>query len=119
MAKRIGVLEADEPLSAEPRKHVSKNVAKYLVRKLLAVPAGPRIIKMVSVAAAKLRDTISGFWDGPLGVGNAIPFAPLNSDGEKLHYEMPHAGDRGIFARHRRKLIRVSGRTQPEFRFAC
>ena len=27
-----------------------------------------------------------------------------------LNYEIPHAGDRGIFARHRRKFIRVSAR---------
>jgi hypothetical protein len=29
---------------------------------------------------------------------------------EKLPYEIPHAGDRSIFARHHRSLIRVSSR---------
>lgn len=37
-----------------------------------------------------------GFWDGPLGIGNLLPFARTHSLGEKLHYEMPHAGDRGM-----------------------
>jgi hypothetical protein len=119
MAKRYGVLEADEPLSAEPQKHVSKTVAKYLVRKMLAVPVGPRVIQMLKARAAEvgdtIRDVIVGFWPGPLGVGNLIPFAK-SSNGDKLHYEVPHAGDRGIAARHRRKFIRVSGRLAPELR---
>jgi hypothetical protein len=50
-------------------------------------------------------------WDGPLGVGNLIPFAKPNSSGDKLHYEIPMAGDRGIFARHHRRFIRVSSRS--------
>lgn len=35
------------------------------------------------------------FWEGPLGVGNALPFA-RQTDGSRLHYEIPHAGDKGI-----------------------
>jgi len=50
-------------------------------------------------------------WDGPLGTGNLVPFAKEHNYGDKLHYEMPHAGDRGVFARHRRKMIRVSARS--------
>jgi hypothetical protein len=50
-------------------------------------------------------------WDGPIGVGNALPFARLHNYGDRLHYEMPHAGDRGVFARHRLKRIRVSARS--------
>jgi hypothetical protein len=37
------------------------------------------------------------FWDKiPLGVGNLLPFAKPHSNGDKLHYEMPRAGDRGL-----------------------
>jgi len=49
-------------------------------------------------------------WDGPLGIGNLLPFARLHNYGDKLHYEMPHAGDRSCFARHRERNIHVSGR---------
>jgi hypothetical protein len=49
-------------------------------------------------------------WDGPLGIGNLLPFARTKNLGEKLHYEIPHAGDRSIFARHHRPLIHVSSR---------
>jgi hypothetical protein len=59
----------------------------------------------------KLERKIASACDGPLGVGNAIPFARLHNYGDKLHYEIPMAGDRGAFARHRRKLIRVSARS--------
>lgn len=37
-----------------------------------------------------------GFWDGPLGRGNILPFARPHNYGEKLHYEMPRAGDKGM-----------------------
>lgn len=55
---------------------------------------------------------MSAPYDGPLGVGNLLPFAKENNYGDKLHYEIPHAGDRGLFARHHRKLIRVSARSR-------
>jgi hypothetical protein len=58
-------------------------------------------------------------WDGPMGVGNLLPFAKAHSLGDPLHYEMPMAGDRTCFARHRRRRIRVSGRLAPELRRAC
>ena len=49
--------------------------------------------------------------DGPLGRGNLIPFVKPHTSGDKLHYECPMAGDRGIFARHHRRFIRVSSRS--------
>jgi hypothetical protein len=49
-------------------------------------------------------------WDGPVGIGNLLPFAKRSS-GDKLHYETPMAGDRSIFARHRRHIIHVSHRS--------
>ncbi|HEX3941602.1 MAG TPA: hypothetical protein VHX11_08990 [Acidobacteriaceae bacterium] len=63
-------------------------------------------------------------WDGVLGVGNLLPFSKEKSTGDRLHYEMPHAGDRTTFARHRRKRLSISPRNQmwpasgPQFRFA-
>jgi hypothetical protein len=50
-------------------------------------------------------------WDGPLGVGNLLPFSKPHCYGDKLHYETPMAGDRSIFARHHRKLIHPSSRS--------
>jgi hypothetical protein len=45
-------------------------------------------------------DKIVKVWDGPIGIGNLLPFAKQNNYGDKLHYEMPHAGDRGLLHRH-------------------
>lgn len=61
--------------------------------------------------ARRIKEVIVGLFDGPLGVGNLLPFAKAHNYGDKLHYEIPMAGDRGVFARHRRKLIRVSARS--------
>jgi hypothetical protein len=55
-------------------------------------------------------EKVIGFWDGPLGIGNLLPFARPHNYGEKLHYEIPHAGDRSCFARHRPRHVRVSSR---------
>ena len=50
-------------------------------------------------------------WDGPLGIGNLLPFAKQRTSGDKLHYATPMAGDRTAFARSRRHRIHVSGRS--------
>jgi hypothetical protein len=50
-------------------------------------------------------------WDGPLGIGNVLPFAKAHNYGDKLHYEMPMAGDKTAFARSRRREISVSSRS--------
>jgi hypothetical protein len=118
MAKRIGVLAADEPLTSDPAtctNFVSKNVARYLVRKLLARKVGPRVIQMLEVAAAEIRQVIVGFWDGPLGIGNVLPFSRPTDPLHHSHYEIPMAGDRTCFARHRRKKIRVSARSRAPY----
>jgi hypothetical protein len=62
-----------------------------------------------------LAKDVLHLWDGPLGVGNLIPFVKPHTSGDKLHYETPMAGDRGIFARHHRRLIRVSSRSRFNF----
>ena len=111
MAKRcIGVLGADEPENAVPHVYISKNHANTLLRRLEAVPLRSKLIKLVQVAARQAMELARALWDGPLGVGNALPFS-RQSDGSRLHYEIPHAGDKGLW-RHNRKQIRVSGRSQ-------
>jgi hypothetical protein len=49
-----------------------------------------------------------------VGLSALIPFGRLLNPmiaPQKLHYEIPHAGDRSCFARHRRHSIRVSSRS--------
>lgn len=48
-----------------------------------------------------------------IGKGNLVPFGRVHNPmlaPQKLHYEIPMAGDRTCFARHRRHLIEVSSR---------
>lgn len=54
---------------------------------------------------------VKQLWDGPLGIGNLLPFAKPRNQGDKLHYATPMAGDRTCFSRHRRRLIHVSHRS--------
>jgi len=49
--------------------------------------------------------------DGPVTAKNLLRFTKTRTDGGKLHYEIPMAGDRSIFARHQRRLIHVSSRS--------
>jgi len=112
MAKRIGVLEADQALNAEPRSFVKKSVAKMLVRRLEAVQVSHFIIKMVKLSAATIRSTIKGYWDGPMGCGNVLPFSPPTDPLKKHHYEIPREGERGLWRRHFKKKIRVSARSR-------
>lgn len=53
---------------------------------------------------------------GMVSSGTVLAFIRTHCQGDKLHYEIPHAGDRGLVARHRRTLIRVSSRVAPQFR---
>lgn len=111
MAKRcVGVLGADEPENAVPHVYISKNHANTLLRRLEAVPIRTKLIKLVQVAAHKAMQLARALWDGPLGVGNALPFS-RQSDGSRLHYEMPHAGDIGLWKFYR-KRISVSARSR-------
>lgn len=135
--KRVGVLESHEvPGSSEPKVCCGRAIAEYLVRRRYARQIGKRLIQMVN---AKAKDAIKqakaardaakkivekvviGFWDGPLGRGNLLPFAKAHNYGDKLHYEMPHAGDRTAFARSRRKEFHPSSRpifNQPGIQWA-
>jgi len=138
MAKgRVGVLEAHEaPNSVAPQTFCGRAIAERLVAAGDARPIGKRLVQMVR---AKARDAIQQakaardamavmieqmrtfvYFDGPIGVGNLLPFARLKNLGEKLHYEMPRAGDRGMRrfglyynrkAQLRTHMIRVSSRS--------
>jgi hypothetical protein len=69
----------------------------------------------------KIAEWAEQWWDGPIGVGNVLPFSKAHNYGDKLHYEMPMAGDRTAYARHRRKEIHVSSRvlfSQPGIQWA-
>jgi hypothetical protein len=129
MSFKVGVLESTQRETDQPARKVNRSVARYLIRKQLARPVNKFLIQMLKQAAAPTHEIISVFWDGPLGVGNALPFSKPNNYGDKLHYQMPMAGDTGL-RRHglyRRANeygvlelhthgISVSGRSQ--FRFA-
>ena len=58
----------------------------------------------------KIVDRVTASWNGSLSANNLTHFLKTNCYGDKLPYEIPHAGDRSIFARHHRSLIRVSSR---------
>jgi len=112
------VLEAYEAVNcSEPQIHCGRAIAERLVANREARRVGKRLIQMVSVKArdaiqrAKAaRDAvlariavmertailISTYFDGPLGRGNLLPFARTHTLGDKLHYEIPRAGDTGI-----------------------
>lgn len=67
---------------------------------------------------------LARFWDGPIGVGNALPFAKAHNYGDRLHYEIPRANDigmkrYGLYYREGKLLgrtIKVSSRSTPELR---
>ena len=117
MAKRIGVLEVDEPLSAEPRIFVKKSVAQLMIRRLearrLFDESGQLITQLIQMVKVKVREAIQeirAYCNGPLGVGNAIPFSAPTDPQKHYHYEIPMAGDIGYWRHHRRRIW-VSART--------
>lgn len=121
MAKRIAVLEADQRSDDTPSIFIKRSKAQAEVRRLESY----WIVKNVLIQRLPRRFSVPaiivGFYDGPLGVGNALPFSRMQNRmmaPAKLHYETPPAGAVGI-RRHdlyrRGKLllrsrIRVSSR---------
>lgn len=121
MAKRIGVLERDERLDRRPRRFVDSETSQLMIRRKIAHAVTASLIQLsINVAPGQERMTLRGFTDGELGVGNALPFFKVQNpllQPTKLHYEIPHANDRGIYARHHRKFIRVSARSRHSQQF--
>ena len=52
--------------------------------------------------------------DGPVSAKSTLHFLKTRTDGTPLHYEIPMAGDRSIYVRARRKLLRPSRRVPDE-----
>lgn len=120
--RRVGVLEAHEaPESSTPQTFCGTGIAEYLLNQGYAQPIGKRLVRMVKLAAAcaielakKAREEAIKLWERQqlrLGVGNIVPFSRPTDPGQHFHYEIPHAGDVGLW-RHFRKRIRVSARPQ-------
>lgn len=116
MAKgRVAVLEVHAPRKLSAAKaFCGTGIAEIIVKQCEARRIGKRLIQMVRLsprdaikqakaardAAIRAAEVRVGFFDGPLGVGNLLPFAKPRSDGAKLHYEIPMAGDRSLLHRH-------------------
>ena len=117
MAKgRVGVLEVHEGLkNCEPKVRCGAAIAEIMVKQCEARRIGKRLIQMVRLnareairqakaardAALRAAEVKIGFLDGPLGIGNLLPFAKPHCDGSKLHYEIPMAGDKSLLHRYR------------------
>ncbi len=123
MAKhKVGVLEASvSPDSSAPQTFCGRAIAEYLVNEHHALKIGKRLIHMVKLTAAKAivlakaaREEAIKRWERlqlRLGVGNLVPFSRPTDPGQHFHYEIPHAGDTGLW-RHQRKKIQVSARSR-------
>lgn len=120
MAKRIAVLEPHQAVGDDVRFFEKKSIVEGWIRRLEAIwiVKGRLVMKVevkARIAGAARAERGVGFYDGPIGIGNVLPFSrssnPLFAP-DKLHYEIPRAGDRGLVARHRRRRIRVSSRNR-------
>lgn len=67
-------------------------------------------------AARRRVRVFNTLWEGRPSSKSILAFLKTNSYGDRLHYEIPRAGDRGLFARHHRPRIRVSSRVAAQFR---
>lgn len=117
---QIGILEAEQPVTSRPRFYLDKPTVKSLIEQKKLKPCGPRLARLIKETIAEIRAWI----DGPLGIGNLLPFAKRRSDGSKLHYwigpqGLPFHGlyqrrdDDGIMQVRRRELA-VSRRVPDE-----
>lgn len=84
----------EQPAEVLPRADVRRYKALKLGK---FVSSGKVFLFFAHVAgvAFRIAEKIS-FWDGPVGVGNILPFAKPHNYGDKLHYDMPMAGDKGM-----------------------
>ena len=125
MAGRIGVLESGQPESAVPGHYVRKAVATCLVKKMLAVWVKGRALIRKLLTNERVYQEIywstEGHTDGPLGVGNALPFSPRTDPKKHFHYNLLPTGWRrwGYFRRSRdhkaqihTRVLKVSARPQ-------
>jgi hypothetical protein len=114
MAKkqRVGVLEYNQVPGTEPEHHCGRAIADTLVRWHEARWIGKRrLIQMVRGGAEDAIKQAKAARDGakviirkiltngPLGIGNLLPFAKAHNYGDPLHYETPMAGDNDLLRR--------------------
>jgi hypothetical protein len=125
MSFKVGVLDPDQRVSDLPCRKVKRKLADRLVSKGVARRISKSLIQIIGEQVA-IHQLICAYDDGPLGRGNLIPFSKSQNPylaPQKLHYEIPRAGDlgmrrHGLFARTndegKRELhshtIQVSGR---------
>ena len=105
--KPVGVLGVNQLWSEKPYRHI----------KTVEALTGCRTRRYRRVNSVLVQEIAAPSTDGPLGVGQAIPFSRVSNPivaPSKLHYEIPRAGDRGIEARHRRPLLHPSRRVAKE-----
>jgi hypothetical protein len=86
---------AELRLRSEVREFKNQKLGKFIEN-------GTRFLYFRALTKRVVR-----LWDGPIGVGNALPFARLHNYGDKLHYEMPMANDIGL---RRHNLYRRAGK---------
>jgi hypothetical protein len=114
MAKRIAVLTSEQIAGEMPRFFEKKSIVRAWIRRAEAVWIVPgAMVQLLLHGEKKVRSLFASsrtFIDGPTGVGNVLPFSKPHSYGDKLHYEMPMAGDGTVFARHRPMRIKASAR---------
>jgi len=98
MASKVGVLQADQSRTDEPTFHVKHREAERWVRRLIARRISRFLIQLVALnSAAAIQATTPGFSDGPMGVGNLLPFYKVQNplmQPERLHYVIPACGAR-------------------------
>lgn len=107
--KPVGVLGVHQLWSEPPYHYVKREAAD----------TGCRTRKYRRVNNRLVQELPAPDTDGPLGIGQAIPFSRVANPivaPSKLHYEIPRAGDRGLEARHRRSLLDPSKRLTDEIR---
>lgn len=99
MAKRVGVLEPEQAQSDSPRLFIKKAYAERLVRQVEAVwIAKGRVIQRLVIRARSFAEELQKacYYQGPLGVGNMMPYSARTDPSKHFHYEIPRANDRGI-----------------------
>jgi hypothetical protein len=86
----------EQPADLLPRHEVRK----YKDQRLGKFIASGRFFLFFARRVVRVLRTV---WEGRPSSQSILAFLKTNSYGDKLHYEIPMAGDRGTFARHRRR----------------
>lgn len=74
------------------RIHTRAEVRQFKEAKLGKFVSSGKFFMFFQMVAERLKQ----IWDGPIGIGNLLPFSKSKSTGDRLHYDM---GPKGL-ARH-------------------